>query len=92
VVLAKVQGRVGCKWAVNIMTQADDQKRGAGAVSRRYSDFVWLLDCLIKRYVGPSSPKRREQQLTPSHSVYSQLYRPRRLVVSSSALSDQVTS
>jgi hypothetical protein len=60
---------------------ADGQKRGAGAVSRRYSDFVWLLDCLIKRYVR-IWPKEDGRRLTPSHSVYFQLYRPRRLVVS----------
>lgn len=27
------------------------QKRGGETVSRRYSDFVWLLDCMLRRYV-----------------------------------------
>lgn len=28
------------------------KKRTGGSVHRRYSDFVWLLDCLSHRYVG----------------------------------------
>ncbi|WWC73211.1 uncharacterized protein I206_107177 [Kwoniella pini CBS 10737] len=40
----------------------ESDKRSAGAVSRRYSDFVWLLDCLVKRYpfrLLPSLPPKR---------------------------------
>ena len=38
------------------------QKRSGEPVSRRYSDFVWLLDCLVKRYpfrLLPSLPPKR---------------------------------
>jgi hypothetical protein len=45
------------------MTSAESQKRSGEAVSRRYSDFVWLLDCLSKRYVSGSS-RHREDDLT----------------------------
>ncbi|KAK1922470.1 hypothetical protein DB88DRAFT_495217 [Papiliotrema laurentii] len=40
----------------------ESDKRTGGAVSRRYSDFVWLLDCLTKRYpfrLLPSLPPKR---------------------------------
>ncbi|WWC64149.1 uncharacterized protein I303_106757 [Kwoniella dejecticola CBS 10117] len=42
--------------------RVESDKRSAGAVSRRYSDFVWLLDCLVKRYpfrLLPSLPPKR---------------------------------
>lgn len=38
------------------------QRRGAGPLSRRYTDFVWLNDCLVKRYpfrLLPSLPPKR---------------------------------
>ncbi|WVW79221.1 hypothetical protein I302_101187 [Kwoniella bestiolae CBS 10118] len=42
--------------------RVESDKRSSGPVSRRYSDFVWLLDCLIKRYpfrLLPSLPPKR---------------------------------
>ncbi|WRT68941.1 uncharacterized protein IL334_005923 [Kwoniella shivajii] len=42
--------------------RVESDKRSSGAVSRRYSDFVWLLDCLIKRYpfrLLPALPPKR---------------------------------
>ncbi|WWC91329.1 uncharacterized protein L201_006272 [Kwoniella dendrophila CBS 6074] len=43
--------------------KVESDKRSSGEpVSRRYSDFVWLLDCLIKRYpfrLLPSLPPKR---------------------------------
>ncbi|ORY26233.1 hypothetical protein BCR39DRAFT_470616 [Naematelia encephala] len=42
--------------------QIESDKRNAGALSRRYTDFVWLLDILVKRYpfrLLPSLPPKR---------------------------------
>ncbi|WWD21073.1 hypothetical protein CI109_105554 [Kwoniella shandongensis] len=42
--------------------RVESDKRSAGPVSRRYSDFVWLLDTLIKRYpfrLLPALPPKR---------------------------------
>ncbi|OCF31380.1 sorting nexin MVP1 [Kwoniella heveanensis BCC8398] len=42
--------------------KVESDKRASGSVSRRYSDFVWLLDCLIKRYpfrLLPGLPPKR---------------------------------
>ncbi|WVQ93322.1 hypothetical protein IAU59_000390 [Kwoniella sp. CBS 9459] len=42
--------------------KVESDKRPSGVVSRRYSDFVWLLDCLIKRYpfrLLPGLPPKR---------------------------------
>ncbi|WVR09157.1 hypothetical protein IAU60_006219 [Kwoniella sp. DSM 27419] len=42
--------------------RVNSSKRSEDAVSRRYSDFVWLLDCLVKRYpfrLLPSLPPKR---------------------------------
>ena len=46
--------------------------RRSSSVVRRYSDFVWLLDCLLKRY-----PFRRLPLLPPKRvqGMYSQRYR-----------------
>lgn len=57
-VLAEVQGDIGCESGTFPPTVAlhqpklTDQKRGGETVSRRYSDFVWLLDCILRRYVS----------------------------------------
>jgi hypothetical protein len=50
-VSAKVPSGVRRK-SLTIHERADFQKRSGEVVSRRYSDFVWLLDCLSKRYVS----------------------------------------
>ncbi|KAK4684468.1 sorting nexin-8, partial [Tremellales sp. Uapishka_1] len=43
--------------------KVESDKRTGGSVTRRYSDFVWLMDCLVKRYpfrlLPPLPPKKR---------------------------------
>ncbi|RSH95368.1 Sorting nexin mvp1 [Saitozyma podzolica] len=42
--------------------RVESDKRSGEVVSRRYSDFVWLLDCLSKRYpfrILPALPPKR---------------------------------
>lgn len=54
-----------------------DQKRTHGTVTRRYSDFVWLLDCLTKRYVSRAESDRElETVLTASAAFPNVTFRP----------------
>ena len=53
-------------------------QRTAEPVSRRYSDFVWLLDCLIKRYVSDIHCQDSVKQLNRYASLSDYCLRYRR--------------
>ena len=52
--------------------RVESDKRTAGAVSRRYSDFVWLLDALVKRYPFRLLPALPPKKIGPDASFLEQ--------------------
>ena len=68
--------RARCRRPGRWLKSCGHQKRTAEPVSRRYSDFVWLLDCLVKRYVCVVSDSDVDLTSRVSPSVCSHRYLP----------------